>query len=532
MKRKLAVLIVLFMTATLLFAGGGGQQGTAGGVTRLTVQLFDRGTDGGRTQVDNNAWTDWIKAKVLRDLNIDLNFHVVGRWTENTDIINLMASGAAPDLCYTYNGAMVNSFRDQGGMTNLMPMLNLLPDARTLLGDDPVFPGQDFIMRAQTPEGRLYSIYSSRVALAQRNIFIREDWLNALRLPVPTTVAQFEATLLAFRDRAAELPGNPANPVTRNNVIPFMQGSDARWGFANLIHPFITPNLSDADRYVYNVGRNIFYPGYKEGARWVNRMYNQGLIFRDFPLVEGEDGNNTIKSGIAGAYSGNWDHPFRGDMNIIADLRLNVPGANFIAVDAIPSADGITHKDMMDKTGLQVFVPAFSRNAEAALRYLNWLCIPENYQFIQRGQLGVNHEIVNGVPALMVRPPNDPWMQNSTQNIDFTMLQNGIEMGDPVLNARVLALSYGGFSSDVIERAYAVSTTNARAPVVVNVPTTQDGIYGQTVISMADDLLAQAITANPSDFDRIWDAGIQNILRAGAQAIMDERRAIANQYFR
>ena len=531
--KKIAILLAILFAFMLVVTGCSDDSPRATGApVQLSVQLFDRGTDGGRTQVDDNAWTDWIKEKVLRDLNIELSFHVVGRWSENTDIINLMASGAAPDLCYTYNGAMVNSFREQGGMTNLMPLLHLLPDARILLGDDPAFPGQDFIMRAQTPEGGLYSIYSSRVALAQRNIFVREDWLNALGLPVPTTIAQFEATLLAFRDRAAELPGNPANPVTRNNVIPFMQGSDARWGFANLIHPFIDVNLSDADRYVYNVGRNIFYPGYKEGARWVNRMYNQGLIFRDFPLVEGEDGNNTIKSGIAGAYSGNWDHPFRGDMNIIADMRLNVPGANFIPIDAIQSSNGITNKDMMDKTGLQVFVPAFSRNAEAALRYLNWLCIPENYQFIQRGNVGVNHEIVNGVPALMTRPPNDPWMQNSTQNIDFTMLQNGIEMGDPVLNARVLALSYGGFTSDVIEHAYAVSTANARAPVVVNVPTTQDGIYGQTVITMADDLLAQAITARPEDFDRIWDQGIQNILRSGAQEIMDERRAIANQFFR
>ena len=524
MKRTMALLIVLFMTAALLFAGGGAQQG-ATGATRLTVQLFDRGTDGGRTRVDQNAWTQWIQEKVLRDLNIEVTFFPVGRWTENTDIINLMAAGAAPDLCYTYNTGMISSFRDQGGILNITPHIDLLPDARRLLGDDPAFPGNDFIMRDLEPNGRMFSSPSYRVALAQRNIFIREDWLNALGLPMPRTTQEFYNALVAFRDRD---PGN----VGRANIIPFAQDADARWGLANFIHPSINPNLSDRDRYVHAVAqRNILFPGYVDGVRMMNRWYNEGLIFRDFPLMQiTDDFYNLIKTGFVGAFAGNWDLPYRGDYNIIGDLRRNVPNANFVPIDPIQSSDGITHKDMMDKTGLRVFVPVFSRVPEAALRYLNWLCIPENYTFLQIGQAGINHQLVGGVPELLTRPPNDPWFQNSAQNIDFTMLQNGIEMGSTELNSRVLALSYGGFPSEVIVEAYAISTRNARAPVVVNIPTSQDGVYGQTLIDKADALLAQAITANPADFDRIWNAGIQDYLISGGQAVMDERIAIANSW--
>ena len=523
MKRTIALLIVLLITATLLFAGGGAQQG-ATGATRLTVQLFDRGTDGGRSRVDQNAWTQWIQEKVLRDLNIEVTFFPVGRWTENTDIINLMASGSAPDLCYTYNTGMISSFRDQGGILNIAPHVGLLPDARRLLGDDPAFPGNDFVMRDLEPDGRMFSIPSYRIALAQRNIFIRKDWLDALGLPLPRTTQEFENALRAFRDRD---PGN----VGRANVIPFMQSSDARWGFANIIHPFIDVNLSDRDRYIYNIGgRNIYYPGYKEGARMLNRWYNEGLIFRDFPLMVGDDANNILKSGFAGAYSGNWDHPFRNDQNIIADLRLNVPNADFVPIDPIQSSDGITHKDMFDKVGLRVFVPVFSRVPEAALRYLNWLCVPENYTFLQLGQVGVNHRIVGGVPEIIARPANDPWIQNSSQNIDFTMLMNGVETGNHNNNIRVLALSYDGFPADVVVDAYNMSISNARAPVVVNIPTSQDGVYGQTLQDKADALLAQAVTANPAQFDAIWDAGIRDWLQSGGQAVMDERIAIANRW--
>ena len=527
MKRALAVLIVILMTATLLYATGQGEAAGPAGSTTVRVQLFDRGTDGGRTRVDDNAWTSWIREKALRDLNLNVVFFPVGRWTENTDIINLMAAGAAPDLCYTYNSAMISSFRDQGGILDLAPRLNLLPDARRLLGDDPAFPGTDFILRNMQPDGRMYSIPSYRIALAQRNIFIRKDWLDTLGLRVPQTTAEFEAALRAFRDRD---PGN----VGRNNVIPFAQDYDARWGLANLIQPSITPNVSDRDRYIHSVAdRNVFFPGYVDGVRMMNRWYNEGLLFRDFPLMTvADDFYNLIKSGFVGAFSGNWDLPYRGDYNILADLRRNVPNADFVPVDAIQSSDGVTRKDMFDKVGLQVFVPAFSRAPDAALRYLNWLCIPENYTFLQIGQAGVNHQMNNGIPELMTRPANDPWMQNSAQNIDFTMLMNGIETGNHDNNIRVLALSYGGFSSDVIVNAYNTSTRNARAPVVVNVPTSQDGVYGQTIRDKVDALLAQSITANPADFERVWQAGMTDLLQSGGQAIMDERRTIADRFFR
>jgi putative aldouronate transport system substrate-binding protein len=534
MKKTLAVLVILIMTSALVFAAGGNQQpsaGAAGTPARITVELFDRGTDGGRTRVDNNAWTDWIKEKVKKDLNIEVTFFPVGRWQEDTILPTLMASGSAPDLCYTYSGAAVNNFRDQGGLVDLVPFVNsLLPDAKKLLGADPALTGKDFIMRnlitTGANAGKMFSINSYRVALAIRNIFIRKDWLDTLGLPVPTTTQQFYQALVAFRDRD---PGN----VGRNNVVPLLLDSP-RWGGASFMNPSITPNMSDRDRYIYGgISRaNVAFPGFKEGVRMINQWFNEGLIFRDFPLLAGEDANNMIKTGFVGSFAANWDVPYRGDSKILEDLRRNVPNADLVPVDAIRDANGVTVKDSFDKAGLQIFVPASSRNREAALRYLNWLCIKENYNFLQFGQQGVNHRLVNGVPEIIVRPPNDPWFQNSALNIDFTMPMNGAEMGSDEMNARVLALSYGGFPADVIVNAYQISMRNARAPVVVNMPTTQDGIFGQVMIDKVDALLAQAITANPANFDNVWDAGLRDIMTSGGQQIMDERRTIANSFFR
>jgi len=54
MRKTLLVLVILLMTEAMLFATGSQQTGPAGAATKLTVEVFDRGSDGGRTPADNN----------------------------------------------------------------------------------------------------------------------------------------------------------------------------------------------------------------------------------------------------------------------------------------------------------------------------------------------------------------------------------------------------------------------------------------------------------------------------------------------
>lgn len=516
MKKLIFALIILMMVMALVFTGCKKKEAAVAGPASITVEIFDRGTDGGRSLANDNEWTKWIQEKVKKDLNIDVTFIPVGRWSENTDIVNLMASASAPDLCYTYAADMVASFRDQGGILDLAPFIDsYLPDLKNLLGEDPAFPGKDFIYRNADPQtGKIYSIPSFRVALAQRNIFIRKDWLDKLGLPVPKTLQELEDALVAFRDKD---PGN----VGRSRVVPFGQNEDARWGLANMIHHHIDPNLSPRDRWIYTVHeRLIMMPGYKEGVRLMNKWYNERLIYQDFPLMTTtDDFYNQIKSGVVGAFCQNWDIPYRQDYKIMEELRINVPGADFVPVDCV------RNKDMMDKVGLQMFIPSFSKNHVAALQYLNWLAKFENYHFLQVGAEGVCHQIVNGVPNTIGRPAGDPWFMNSGNNIDYTMPMNGVEMGSTELNSRVLALSYGNIPPEVIVDAYAISTNGARAAAVYQATTTVNQ-YAQTLQDKTAALLAQAITARPAAFDQIWDDGIKDWLASGGQEVIDERTSL------
>ena len=522
MRKTVLVLVILLTTGAMLFATGSQQTGPAS-TTKLTVEVFDRGSDGGRTPADNNMWTDWIKEKVKKDLNIDVTFQPVGRWTETTDIVNLLASGSAPDLCYSYNQEAIITFSQQGGLLDLAPYVDrLLPDMKKKYGDDPAIPGQDFIYRNRDKAtGKLYSITAAGGVAGWRNIFIRKDWLDKLGLPLPTTTQQFHDALVAFRDRD---PGN----VGRNNVIPYGQDSDARWGFASIVHAYFDPKLSQRDMWIARFSdRPITVPGYKDGLRLINQWYNEGLIYKDFPLMKvTEDYYNLIKTGVVGAFSGNWDIPYRQDYKIQDEMAKNVPGAQFVPVDCIQGPDGITWKDIPEKAGgFRIFVPSSSKNPEAALKYLNWLSIYDNFHYLQVGIEGINHTIVNGVPQ--AKTAVAPYIFNSPNNADYNLAVGGVVMPNPDLNMRVLALSYGNTPPEFIMNAYSMGGTNGRAvPVLPGAVTTKLGAYGTNLSAKADALIAQAVTATTANFDRVWDDGMRDYLASGAQEVMDERASL------
>jgi len=525
MKKITLTLVIILMAVSLAFGQRRQAQAPAPAAAtltptgKLTVQVFDRGSDGGRSLAHDNAWTSWIKEKVKKDLNIDVTFIPVGRWSEVDDIVNLMASSSAPDLCYTYAHDMVSAFRDQGGVLDVAPYIDTyLSDLKKLLGVDPGFVGKDLIYRDQDPVTKsVFSIPSYRVAIAQRNVFIRKDWLDKLGMQVPTNFNQFYNALKAFRDRD---PGN----VGKTRVVPFGVNADARWGLADLIRNFLDPKMSDRDRWIYNIAdRTIYMPGYKRGVQEMNKWYNEGLIFKDFALMRvADDFYNLIKSGVVGAFCQNWDFPYRTDINILGDLRKNVPEANYVPISVT------NNREVMDKPGLRIFIPSFSQNKDAALKYLNWLAKPENYGFLQLGQEGINHEMVNGVPrTLAVSPtsPNRQWIQNSPNNIDLTMPMNGIELGSDERNGRALGLGYGTTPPEVVANAFVVATRGARGPAVWQA-TTKVNQYAADLREKADDLIALAISARQQDFNRTWDNGIKDWLNAGGKEVFDERSAL------
>ena len=529
MKRILALILTLALVASLglvsAFAEDELVDGRFAETRHITVEVFRRGDNDPTT----TPFADYIREGMLEQHNVEVEFVIVGRWSEVDDLNNLLAAGNAPDVSYTYSYPTILNYADMGGMTDLAPYLeqykDLLPNMYALLGEDNVNWDKD-------PEpGTLWAIETKLQNNARINTFIRKDWLDKLGLAMPTTKAEFEACLVAFRDNAELLLGAVAD-----RMVPYTTSQDIGWRNNNLIVSFVPNDLSDEEYYIHGYDdRQQTLPGAKEGVRLLNRWYNEGLVWKDFALYGSGDTteDDNLKAGFVGAFQHNYDYPYRnGDDSIDANLKRNVgPDAGFVAVDCFENNAGLYRKYLGNTTDRKVCFPATNDEVLASLLYLDFISSPDTILALQTGTEGINHERAeNGAYMMKAVDSADPNYQASLNNIDFTMTCNGQYLGE--YTKASFAYGYAPVDPAVVENAYTIAMNDGRIPGHFILPAIEAQVgVGTSLNTERDTFLNQAVTASVEDFDAVYDAGVANYMNIGGRDIMLERAAKILEYY-
>lgn len=495
----------------------------------ITVEIYDRGNDGG-SDPENNMYTEYIKKGMKEKYNVDVTFKKVPRWTEVDEINNLLAAGDAPDICVTYSYPTVLTYAEMGGVIDLSPLVeqykSLLPNLFAWLGDTNVYWDKD------PKDGTLWAIEGKRAEQQRIVTYVRKDWLDKLGLDVPTTRQQFEDMLVAFDANASELLGNDAN-----KMVPFQVSYDVGWTANNLIASFLDPNMSDKEFYINGFDdRMVTQNGTKEAVRLLNKWYNMGLLWDDFALYGNGDttGDDMIKAGYVGAFMVNWDQPFRnGEDSFVANLQRNVgPDAAVIPVDCFENSAGKYAKYLYSSAGdRKLFFPVTNDEPLASLLYLDFISEPETIRFLQAGEEGVTHNVLESGAIEIIAAEGDA-IQNSGKNIDYTITCNGTCFGDQELATLSLAYGYAGVDPELVLAADKIAMTDGIAPKNVNVGIIEaEAGVGDTLSAKRDQLYDQAVVAADGDFDATWDRLMDEYLSAGGQDIMDERAAKWEEFF-
>ena len=475
----------------------------------LSVELFDRGV-AGQLPADKSFHTDWIRENFAKEYpDINISYVLVPRAQENDKLNILMASGEAPDVCLTYNSDGLYNFVKQGGITELTDLLvQYGPNLQTFLADS--LPYGVF-------DGKQYAIPAKRVNLARHGSYIRKDWLDKVGLPVPSTTEEFYETMVAFKEQ------DPGGFGSAN--IPFAINADfnnAVWPFSTIMDSFIT-EMSDEDFYCLPI---YLWPGFKDSIRFMNKMYNNDLINLDFPL----DNDKTIykeliAQGKVGAFINNTGFPLgNGADAALTVLKQNVPGAELTVMDPFVNYEGKTRKATYEPVGIYTFVPSFSKVPEAAMVYVDWISRDDNRFFLQNGEEGVHYEMIDGLPIPLDVPDEDPRKMSPT-TIDVTLTTNGQDLGDSDLNARMFALTYADKEqSDLYEQEYALSIKDGYLLPRFDRPIEAQMKYVSVLRNFESELVVKSIAASEADFDKVFDALIEEYLSIGAQEVIDEKR--------
>jgi putative aldouronate transport system substrate-binding protein len=468
----------------------------------LTVEVFDRGVQG-QPDLNSNTWTKYVNEKFGKPNNAIVKFVPVPRSQEVDKLNVLMAAGEAPDISFTYDGTTVTRFAKNNGLYTLDELLEKHgTQLKSYLGEKVLSYGKY--------EGKQVSIPAKRTLLAWNGKFIRKDWLDKLGMPVPTTRDELYETLVAFRDK---------NPGNVDGVIPWATAAAGmNYNFGSLVQSF-WGSMSDEE---FVTTTSWLKPGNKEAFKWLNKLYNEKLISPDFALDKTtKQADADVTNGKVGFYAANWDYPLTQKMR--EPLKQNAPEANFVAFDTFENYEGKYLKEIYNENGLFSFIPKSSKNAELAMKYLDWMADPEVLFFLQFGQEGVNHTLVNGIPQAIEQTGEN--MQMSNLNLDYTLVVNGAELGDTDKNVKTYAAALAAGDQSYEELAldsYRINTTDGYTSFYYGVPNTANVKYGKTLGDMNKQMTDRLVVAKPAEFDALYDKLVKEFMDAGGQAVQDE----------
>ncbi len=474
----------------------------------LTLEIFDRGNVGG-TAVDNNYWTDWIKKEFGKKYpNIELKFVTAPRWEEVNKLNVWMASNQAPDICLTYDVNTVFNYYKSSGLTQLDSALNTYgQDLKTFLGDDVLSRGKYY--------GKQWSIPAKRIINARFNTWIRQDWLDKLNLKTPTTIEEFYDTMKKFKEK---------NPGNVKRVIPFGVTHDILYTATNLLECFVT-DQSEYSRYISGDNLRILAPGYKEGVRFLNKMYNEGLMSTEFPLdKDGKILESDYSNGYVGSYIQNYDMPLRTGAAYLPTMKEKIKGFDIQPIDPFKDKNGKTTKQVYDQAGLRIIVPKTSeKRVNEAIQYLNWMADKDVIFFLQYGEKGVGHVIKDGLPIYQNVKTGEKQF-NSVNNIDYTYIINGIDVGDKQKNIKINSLAYGGMESLYI-KSYNTALKDSYVAPTLSIPCDADAKYSNTLREKGYEFFAKTITCKPEDFDKTWSRMQNELMSIGGKEVLQQRIA-------
>ena len=267
---------------------------------KITVEVYDRGNDGG-SDPTNNMYTEYIKKGMLEDHNVEVEFVAVPRWTEVEQINNLLAAGDAPDVCYTYDYPTIQTYANMGGVLDLGQYVDtykdLLPNLWDWLGETNIYWDKD------PANGTIWAL-EGKLAVSNRiNTFVRKDWLDKLGLKEPTTKQEFEDMLIAFRDNAASIKAEygidgdiiPMSCIVNNgdqDPSILINGFGEGYGDADKDRHIAVTN----DRKVICAATQ---QGYRDGLDWLHKLYAEKLID---PECFTQEWSTYVSKGKAGRY--------------------------------------------------------------------------------------------------------------------------------------------------------------------------------------------------------------------------------------
>jgi putative aldouronate transport system substrate-binding protein len=474
----------------------------------LKIEVFDRGNAPEGLTVTDNEMIKYIQENFGDPNNIDVQYVPVPRSEEINQLNVMMAAGTAPDIIFTYDEGAVYEWSNQGGLTDLGDLIDQYgPNLKSYLSGS--LPYGVF-------DGTQYAVVARRVNLQKYSSIIRQDWLDALNLKVPTTTEETYEVLKAFKK--ANLGGQ--------RTIPFGFGLMPE-SYEPVIWSFIKEQ-SDEDRYLKSVTIGsgeypVLADGHKDAMQFLNKLYNEGLLDPDFALdKDKKKKQENLVNGYLGMYSADNGTPYGdGDNSLVNQLMRNVPGADVTPLLPWTDFEGKNRQPSYAPSGMYITVPSFSKRSKEAIMYLDWMAQDEVIQYMAFGVEGKHHDLVNGYP---VGNGSDDAKKLLFNSGDMLIVTNGIDFGSDEKNVEYYALTIGdNLRAEAIEARMMGLKDAVKQPIRFEKPLETQAKYSVVMKEKYEELLVRSVMAKSADFDKVYESGLQDFMATAGNEVFAER---------
>lgn len=385
-KSKLALLLATTMLVMLVLAacGAGNKESAAGDKpangdksaaerSTITVTLYDRGNvPPAAGTVDDNIWSQWINEKSP----VGVDFIPFPR-SEQVQKLNLLfASGDAPDLILEYDGNFLNQLYGQKQLLKLDDLI--ANNSTTYKKMTEEFP--QLLTLGQMDDGGTYLV--GRILGMKTNdyMLIRKDWLDKLKLDMPTTTEELFEVAKAFREQDPD--GNGEKDTFGMN----MGGNNAE--------SVINAMFNNGSRFVED--GKLVNPTVGEQAKatadFQKRLFEAGIVDKDFLTDKtGEVAKQTWVSGKLGIYlsSSGIDNALL--LEAHKSLLQNNPEAVVAPVPLPESPYGAFNPKYKSPIQMTGAINANAKDPQAVMQYIDFLVEQDTIMTLKNGIEGVHY---------------------------------------------------------------------------------------------------------------------------------------------
>ena len=317
--------------------------------------------------INTNEWTIYYEDKT--NVHVDWELVPVTALAEKRGL--LLASGDLPDVFF---GAGVTREEEMiyGPMGLFLPLNNLIEQYGVEIKR--MFSEVSYIEAGiTTPDGNIYSLPQVNECfhcMYPQKMYINKSWLDNLNLEMPQTTEEFYNIMKAFKENDPN--GNGLQDEIPLSGFPQDGSYDSIEGF--LMNSFI---YFDRNEFLVLkddiIDMNINKEQFRDGLRYLNQMYREGLIDPNAFIQNGDSLKQLVEqeTQIIGSVAAYWFGDF-----------ANSAGVNHKSYEVIPpligpeGVKGVVYKPYSYSTGTFV-ITVNCKYPDVAIQYADYLYSPE-----------------------------------------------------------------------------------------------------------------------------------------------------------